>query len=414
MKNVYDIKKEKNLNIILPKHHEMVGFDKTLFKKKVIVIIHLHYIDTIDLYLEYIKKIPAYIDVVVTVSDKLIEKKIKTSGLEHCEIIYKENRGRDISSFLVACREKILQYQYVCFVHDKKEKKDIYIKDTEAWVKCLWDNTLGSDSFINNILMYFNENASVGLLVPPVIISDRFKWGYSNVWGKNYDIAVELAKKFNLKCNLDITKSPITIGTAFWAKVHALKKLFEYEWQYEDFVDEPLPADGTISHAIERLLSYIAQDAGYETGWIMNSEYAGNRIDYDENVISLAFCSILNNFGIERICELKEYDQITKNIQSFCTSKEKIYIYGAGVEGKRCKNLLLAIGISNVSFLVSRKEDNVDTIDGLTVNELKNVELDDKCGIIIAISRVDSSEIIEYIKQHNAKFNNILLFKQPY
>lgn len=39
-------------------------------------------------------------------------------------------------------------------------------------------------------------------------------------------------------------------------------------------MDEPLPYDGTISHAIERIVGFVALDAGYKVGTIMNCQYA--------------------------------------------------------------------------------------------------------------------------------------------
>ena len=74
----------------------------------------------------------------------------------------------------------------------------------------------------------------------------------------------------------------------FWAKTDALKKLFEHGWKYEDFPEEPLPIDGTISHAIERVLGYVAQDAGYKTGVIMTDKIAAQllvRVQSDMRVM---------------------------------------------------------------------------------------------------------------------------------
>ena len=59
----------------------------------------------------------------------------------------------------------------------------------------------------------------------------------------------------------------MAVGTVYWSRVDALRKLFEYEWKYEDFDMEPLAEDGTLSHAIERILEFVARDAGYESKW---------------------------------------------------------------------------------------------------------------------------------------------------
>ena len=59
MDNVYDIKRLKNLNYILPLKQRLdrdAGIGKL---GKVAVIVHLYYMDTVDFYLEYIEELPA-------------------------------------------------------------------------------------------------------------------------------------------------------------------------------------------------------------------------------------------------------------------------------------------------------------------------------------------------------------------
>ena len=52
-------------------------------------------------------------------------------------------------------------------------------------------------------------------------------------------------------------------GTMFWARPEALKLLFDLGLDGNDYPDEPVPLDGTILHAIERLLPFVARQAGY-------------------------------------------------------------------------------------------------------------------------------------------------------
>ena len=53
-------------------------------------------------------------------------------------------------------------------------------------------------------------------------------------------------------------------GTMFWYRPEALKPLFDLNLTEQDFPEEPLPVDGTIAHAIERLPVYIAWSQGYD------------------------------------------------------------------------------------------------------------------------------------------------------
>jgi hypothetical protein len=63
-----------------------------------------------------------------------------------------------------------------------------------------------------------------------------------------------------------------SVGTMFWYRPIALKKLFHQKITYNDFHEEPIGINGTLAHAIERLPSYIANEAGYDTKMYLNNE----------------------------------------------------------------------------------------------------------------------------------------------
>ena len=56
MENIFDIKRKKNLNFILPLNEE-VFISRKVEWKQVIIVIYLFYESTLDYYLKYIKKI---------------------------------------------------------------------------------------------------------------------------------------------------------------------------------------------------------------------------------------------------------------------------------------------------------------------------------------------------------------------
>ena len=72
----------------------------------------------------------------------------------------------------------------------------------------------------------------------------------------------------------------------FWCRTAALTKITNKNWQIEDFPEEPMPKDGTISHALERIFPFAAQTLGFYSGWIMNEEFARNEV---ENFIQFSF-----------------------------------------------------------------------------------------------------------------------------
>lgn len=416
MKNVYDIKAEKNMNYILSTSYSEHEYTYLARKKKILIIIHLHYIDTVKDYLRFVESIPDYMDIIFTVSDKTVKKILQNTDFinrkGNCKVVEKQNRGRDISAILVTCRKDILEYDYICFLHDKKEKKSQDKNDIKGWIQCLWENMIGSRNYIENVVALFLKNPELGLLVPPFPVSEHFAILYTDVWGGNYFLTKELADNMGLDCDLRIEKQPITLGTVFWAKVSALKKLFEMDWQYESFDEEPLKNDGTISHAIERVFAYVAQDAGFNAGWVMTERYAGELLGYMQRILEKAFYRLDTSLGILKISELESFEERLKELLDFVENYKQFYIFGAGKLGRCCFSMLKSKMKAPVAFLVSESGQNCETIEGIPVCALLDRRITRESGIIVAVGDRYKEEVLTLIKKYNPNFHNIYIYKK--
>jgi glycosyltransferase involved in cell wall biosynthesis/SAM-dependent methyltransferase len=157
------------------------------------------------------------------------------------------NRGRDIGSFLTAFGPRILAaYDYVGHIHTKKS---LDIKDPtvgKAWFDFLLMNLLGDDSrpMADTILAAISNDPTLGMVFPddPNVVG----------WNANKDIAEQLAARIGLEKLPRAFDFPV--GTMFWARTVALAPLINLNLQWNDYPVEPLPYDGTLLHAIERLL----------------------------------------------------------------------------------------------------------------------------------------------------------------
>lgn len=412
MENVLNIKKKKNLNFILPSVYQFNG--KTYTNCKGIIVIHLHYMERVSFCFHYIQNIPSLFDVYITSSDDGIIERLTNMSTESKRkyfVVQKENRGRDISSFLVAMREKILEYDFVCFTHDKKEKTEETKEDTDDFVYNIWENMLSSGEYILNILKTFYDNPGLGVLLPPEILSRNMPIAYRNTWDLNFDILRKLADELHLNCDLDVKRKPISVGTAFWARTAALKPLFEKKWSYEDFPREPLEGDGTISHAIERCFAYVAQSEGYETGIVMCDHYAGRRMDLLQDVGSRLYEMSREILDTDDLKCILQYEKVQKRIKEFTTGIKIIYIYGTGKLANRCYCFLRAMDILPNAFVVTNKEEGQEVFHNMPVKEITDIEFNcSDAGIILGAGQRNSLSMREEIKRIHPEFKNILSF----
>jgi lipopolysaccharide biosynthesis protein len=48
----------------------------------------------------------------------------------------------------------------------------------------------------------------------------------------------------------------------FWARVESLRPLFDLKLTWDDYPNEPVPRDGTLLHAIERIFPQVVSSTG--------------------------------------------------------------------------------------------------------------------------------------------------------
>ena len=155
------------------------------------------------------------------------------------------NRGRDIGPFLTGFGSRIAEnYDFVGHLHTKKSAhSERQLGDN--WRTFLLENLLGSPAnrMMDRILGFMSNTPTVGMVFPddPNIVG----------WTKNKPFADALAERLGISELPENFSFPI--GTMFWARVDALQRFWSLGLKWEDYPEEPLPLDGTILHALERL-----------------------------------------------------------------------------------------------------------------------------------------------------------------
>ena len=276
--NVSHIKSLLNLNFVIP---DDVPPRNVILTKRVAVFVYLFYEDLLDECINYLSRIPAYIDIIIATDtiEKINKIKELTSNFDNeMKITQVCKRGRDIAALMTCFKYYFDDYDYACFLHDKKSSYMGYTVG-KNFRELLWDNIVFSSYYIENIISILDENDSIGLLVPPNVYHGGYFGSYYNYWGFNFENTRKLLTDLGINVPLDINSEPISVGSVFWVKTRALQPLKKLDLKNEDFPDEPFPNDGTIAHAIERIFPYIAQSEGYLTGTIYNTKYAAVELD---------------------------------------------------------------------------------------------------------------------------------------
>lgn len=175
------------------------------------------------------------------------------------------NIGRDIGSFLTTFAEPLQSYDFIGHIHTKKSAD---VRDREAvnrWNQFLLENLIGGNHpMADVILTEMDSTAKLGIVFPddPHVIG----------WTRNRPFAESLWQR--LYPNAQLPQAFwFPVGTMFWARPKAIAPLFEARFEWADYPAEPLPYDGTMLHALERLFALVAQREGFELATTVVPEY---------------------------------------------------------------------------------------------------------------------------------------------
>lgn len=236
------------------------------------VVLFSYYSDHIERHLSYLKGLPEGTRIIVVTSRPEIidDWKALTSDFSHpIEYRTQPNRGRNESAYWVSARDVFEDADYVCLLHDKKTPHAQNAATGRIWEKHCFDNLLLNRGYIENVIGLFESNPQLGLLFAPMPHFTEMHKHIVNVeWAGNEAAARKLYKDFGLTVPFD--EAPYAPwGGMFWVRSQALSVLLSKKWAYEDFPAEPLAADGTLLHVLERMYPMFVQEAGFLSGRIM-------------------------------------------------------------------------------------------------------------------------------------------------
>lgn len=322
--NLADLMENLHLDFILPQNQGTPLPEGS----KMALIMHLYYMDLLDETLQYARSMPAGSDLILTVGSEKNAAIVRDYCDDHdlpynIDIRVIENRGRDVSAFLIGGGKDLFKYDYVCFMHDKKVTQVSPQSVGDGFRYKCFENMLASKEYVQNIIKLFEDNPRLGIAMPsPPNHGDYFP-NYTFTWGPNYEGTKEfLEDTLDVHVPLDVEKEAIApLGTMFWFRPNAMKGLLDREWKYEDFPPEPNKIDNTLLHYIERSYCYVPQSNGYFPAYVFSDRFA--RIE----ITNLSF-------GMQELTRAVSDPWIKKNLEE---------TKGAVTDGKRFRKSLLRV-----------------------------------------------------------------------
>ncbi|MDM0055814.1 rhamnan synthesis F family protein [Variovorax fucosicus] len=232
---------------------------------RVVVHAHFHYPELLGDFIDRIARNETPVDCVFTTTSeeraKQILEALSLSDLTRASVHVVPNKGRDIGPFLNALHKGLFaNYDVIGHFHGKRSP---HVDDAvgATWRDFLWGHLLGDkERMMDIILGAFASTPSLGLVFP--------EDPHLNDWDDNREIASAVAQQMGLSLPLPL---PLPLpnhfdfpqGTMFWARPAALEPLARLGIALEDYPDEPVPIDGTLLHALERLIPFSATHAGF-------------------------------------------------------------------------------------------------------------------------------------------------------
>ena len=268
-------------------------------------------------FLEYFSNIPypfdLYISCVKGADIQAIQEQSQNtiSQLRKAVVKICENRGRDIAPFYVAFGRELVHYSYVLHVHSKKSK---HIEEGGGeWRRYSLDSLVGSRELVEKIFEEFNSDRKIGLVYPECH-PDIPMIGYT--WMANAQGGKELLDSMGIPYHEGIFNYPA--GSFFWARMDAIRPLFDRKFTNKDFPPEKGQIDGTLAHVLERAIAFVVEYMGYRSCIVDIYE---KKIRYDKSEKPFRECLERSVQDIKT--ELEKYDSISFGVFDTLLSYDK-------------------------------------------------------------------------------------------
>lgn len=229
---------------------------------KIAVALHLHYPDLWSEFEALLEATGRQFQLFLTLTrpDTALAQRVQ-ARFPGAEITVYENRGRDVGPFIQLLREgKFDPFDLICKLHGKKSgQSGPRMVLGEIWRQASAFDLIGSRGVVDRIIANFERSPDTQM-----IGSRRFRlpneWkGEKAAWGENRAMALNLLEAMGMPSS---SRLDFFAGTMFWVRRGALEPLRRLDLPLAAFPEEAGQQDGTLQHALERVLGMICTKIG--------------------------------------------------------------------------------------------------------------------------------------------------------
>lgn len=221
-------------------------------------VVHVWYVELLDEIAAALRESGVPWRLVITTAferESAVRARVAELGLD-AEIAAFENRGRDILPFLHVANR--LLDEGVDIVVKLHTKRSTHRSDGDQWRRDMFAKLLAADR-ASTILRGFRERPQLGL-----VCAEGHIQPLSYYWGNNKTNVEYLTTRIGI-APPDVDRNSFVAGSMLWMRLASLRPLLDAglgEWEFEN---ESAQVDGTLPHAIERILALTAASGGFTT-----------------------------------------------------------------------------------------------------------------------------------------------------
>lgn len=226
-------------------------------KPRIAVALHLHYPDLWPEFEALLATIgrPFHLILTLTQPDMALAQRVQ-ARFPDAEVVVYDNRGRDVGPFIQLLREGRLDpFDLICKLHGKKSGPSgprMVLGD--IWRQASAFDLIGSRDMVDRIIAEFERSPETQMIGPRRFRLPNEWKGEKAAWGENKAMVLNLLETMGMPSS---SRLDFFAGTMFWVRRGALEPLMRLDLPLAVFPEEASQQDGTLQHALERVLGMI-------------------------------------------------------------------------------------------------------------------------------------------------------------